>query len=53
MADTLGEALSALRRERFYRDMADAEATLRNDPEAWANYVAERDVWLNPDLAAK
>jgi len=53
MAATLDNALLALRRDRFYRDMADAEATFRNDPEAWADYVAERDDWLNPDLATK
>ena len=53
MAATLDNALSALRRDRFYRDMADAETKLRNDPEAWANYIAERDAWLNPDLTTK
>ena len=51
MAETLDDALEALRREQFYRSMADAEATLRKDPLAWAAYTGERDAWLNPDLS--
>ena len=51
MADTLDAALESLRRERFYEKMASAEQRLRSDPEAWASYVRERDMWLNPDLA--
>ncbi len=51
MADTLDDALEALRRDQFYRAMADAEAALRGDPAAWAHYAAEREAWLNPDLA--
>ncbi|MCB0979265.1 MAG: hypothetical protein H6513_17175 [Acidimicrobiaceae bacterium] len=52
MTDTLDAALEALRRERFYEEMASAEQRLRADPVAWAAYVRERDAWLNPDLAA-
>ena len=52
MADTLDAALESLRRERFYEEMASAEQRLRADPAGWATYVRERDMWLNPDLAA-
>lgn len=51
MADTLDDALEALRRDLFYRSMATAETELRSDPEAWASYLAERDAWLGADLA--
>lgn len=51
MADTLDAALRALRRDQFYEDMAAAASALRQDPEGWAEYIAERDAWLNPDLA--
>lgn len=50
MSDTLDAALETLRRERFYRQMRDAEAALRNTPD-WDSYVAERDEWLDADLA--
>ena len=52
MADTLDAALEALRRDQFYKEMADAEAVLRADRGRWATYVAERDSWLRPDLTA-
>lgn len=51
MADTLDDALEALRRDHFYKSMADAEVALRADPAGWAQYTAERGAWLNPDLA--
>lgn len=51
MAETLDDALEALRRDRFYKNMADAEQTLRSDQAGWTEYVAERDAWLNPDLS--
>ena len=51
MADTLSDALEALRRNEFYSEMARAEAALRADTGAWAQYNAERDVWLNTDVA--
>ena len=50
MAATLDDALEALRRDQFYRDMADAEATLRSNEGDWARYTAEREAWLNLDL---
>lgn len=53
MAETLDDALEALRREHFYKGMADAEEALRSDPARWAEYLAERDAWLNPDLAGR
>lgn len=52
MADTLDDALEALRRDRFYEAMAQAEADLRSDPERWAAYVSERDAWLTADLTS-
>lgn len=52
MADTLDDALETLRRDQFYRRMADAEQALRADPVRWAEYVAERDAWLDFDIAA-
>lgn len=51
MADTLDDALEALRRDDFYREMAEAEARLRSDPARWAEYLAERDAWLEADLS--
>lgn len=53
MADTLTDALEALRRNEFYSEMARAEAALQADPAAWAQYNAERDAWLNSDLASE
>ncbi len=52
MAATLDDALESLRRDQFYRNMANAEQDLQSDPEQWANYVEERDAWLNADLAS-
>ncbi len=49
MADTLDQALEALRRARFYGAMSTAEQQLRADPEAWAAYTRERDEWLEPE----
>lgn len=50
MTDALDAALESLRRELFYRSMADAQAELHLDADAWAGYSAERDAWLNADL---
>jgi predicted DNA-binding protein len=50
MTETLDAALEALRRDQFYRSMVAAEAKLRSDPDAWAEYAAERDSWLGPEL---
>jgi len=53
MSATLDDALEALRRLDFYAKMAAAEYDLRADPAAWADYLAERDSWLEPDLAGR
>ena len=53
MSVTLDDALESLRREQFYAAMAAAEQQLRDQPDAWAAYVAERDAWLDPDLTAR
>ena len=50
LTDTLDDALEALRRSEFYASMASAEEELRADPAGWADYTAERDAWLLPDL---
>ena len=49
MTETLDAALEALRRDQFYRDMAEAESSLRADPAHWAAHLAERDAWLDAD----
>lgn len=51
MTETLDDALESLRRDQFYRSMAEAEAELRSSPDAWAEYLAERDTWLSTELA--
>ncbi len=51
MAEAFDAALEALRRNEFYAEMARAEANLRSDPVAWRAFIAERDAWLNPDIA--
>ncbi len=50
MTETLDAALESLRRDQFFRAMADAESALRAQPDGWDRYVAERDEWLNADL---
>ena len=45
-------AAEPLRRDDFYRRMAEAEARLRDDPEAWATYQREREEWLDADLGS-
>jgi len=49
MTETLDAALEALRRDQFYRQMADAETSLRTDPAGWQTYLDERNRWLDPD----
>ena len=53
MSVTLDDALESLRREQFYAAMAAAEQQLRDQPDEWAAYVAERNAWLDPDLTAR
>ena len=53
MTATLDDALTALKRQHFYDQMAASEAELRADAKGWADYLAERDAWLNPDLTGR
>jgi len=53
MSATLDDALESLRREQFYAAMAASEQRLRDQPEEWAAYVAERDAWLDADLTPR
>ena len=53
MADTIDDALEALRRVDFYEKMAAAEHDLQAEPARWAEYVAERDAWLSPELTTR
>ncbi len=41
---TVRDAAEALRRQRFARQVAEELSRLRNDPEAWPDYLAEADV---------
>ncbi len=43
LTDTVGAAAEALRRQRLARTVAGEIDRLRDDPEAWAAYVAEAD----------
>lgn len=52
MSATLDDALESLRRQQFYAAMAEAERTLRSQPDEWAAYVSERNAWLEPELSA-
>ena len=52
LSATLDAALESLRRDDFYRRMAEAEDRLRSDPEAWASYRREREEWLDADLGS-
>lgn len=50
MADTFDAAMTALRRELFYQQMAKAETALQADEASWSDYVEERNQWLNAGL---
>ena len=50
MTDTFDAALESLRRDQFYRAMADAEARVHADPAGHAGYLADRETWLTADL---
>ena len=41
--DTVRDAVEALRRQRFARQVALELDELRRDPEAWASYLAEAE----------
>ena len=43
MSSVIEEAVDAYRREIFWRQYEDGIERLRQDPEAWADYVGERE----------
>lgn len=43
LIDTVRDAAEALRRLRFAQQVVDELTALRDDPEAWAAYLAEAD----------
>lgn len=43
LMETVHEAAEALRRQRFGQRVADELATLREDPSAWQDYLAEAE----------
>ena len=43
LMDTTRAAAEALRRQRFAQHVSDELASLRADPDAWADYLAEAD----------
>jgi hypothetical protein len=56
MPEVLDKALDAYRRKLFFEQMNAGYAELRADPEAWAEHLAERELWdatlmdgLDPD----
>jgi len=50
LTETLDAALESLRRDVFYREMADADERLRTNPDRFAEFLSERDAWFNADL---
>jgi hypothetical protein len=56
MLEVLDKALEAYRRKLFFEQLNVGYAELRADPEAWAEHLAERQLWdptlmdgLDPD----
>jgi hypothetical protein len=45
IAEVLHKALDAYRRKLFFDQMNAGYAELRADPEAWAEHLAERELW--------
>jgi hypothetical protein len=45
MIEVLDKALDAYRRKLFFEQMNDGYAELRADPKAWAEHLAERELW--------
>lgn len=41
--ETVRDAAEALRRQRFAHQVAEELSVLREDPSAWADYVADAD----------
>jgi len=50
MSETFDAAMKALRRELFYEQMAQAESALQADEAAWAEFILERNQWLDAGL---
>lgn len=50
MAETFDAALTALRRELFYEQMARAETAPQADEAAWSDFTLERTQWLDAGL---
>jgi len=50
MAETFDAAMTALRRELFYEQMATAETALQEDGASWSDFVTERNQWLDAGL---
>jgi hypothetical protein len=45
MMDVLDKALDAYRRKLFFEQLNAGYAELQADPEAWAEHLAERNLW--------
>ena len=45
MQEILDRAVDDYRRRRFFEDLNRAFITLRNDPQAWTEELAERSAW--------
>lgn len=43
--DVLHAAIDALERQEFLRGLNDEYRQLRDDPEKWADFIAEREGW--------
>jgi len=43
--DVLHSAIDALERQDFLRGLGEDYQRLRDDPQAWQNYLAERQEW--------
>ncbi len=49
-ADVIAEALEVLERREFWAAVDVGYERLRQDPEAWSDYVSERDEWVDTRL---
>ncbi|MFB2897042.1 hypothetical protein ACE1CI_29355 [Aerosakkonemataceae cyanobacterium BLCC-F50] len=43
--EILDKAIEQYRRQKFLEEANNAYAALRNNPEAWANEIEEREAW--------
>ncbi|MEU6779701.1 hypothetical protein ABZ912_10910 [Nonomuraea angiospora] len=49
MTEMLNEAIADYEQKLFWRTVNEqVERTQREDPEGWADYLAEREAWLGP-----